>query len=302
MTPVLIFDVKHYAICDGPGIRLTVFLKGCPLTCEWCHNPESQSPEVQRMYTDTKCIGCSSCVEACPRDALRLTSAGIVTDPQLCGLGGQCAEVCPTGAAEMSGQLATVDELMERIKKEVVFFDQSGGGVTVSGGEPLMHPDFVNALFDACGAQRIHRTLDTAGFAKTEALLDVARRTDHFLFDLKMMDPVKHQRHTGVSNELILTNLVALAESGASINIRIPLVAGVNDDEENVAQSAAFVAALAGGKKQVNLLPYHNIAAKKYQKLGQSYAAAYLAGPEQAGIERVAAVFEAHGLAVVVGG
>ncbi len=302
MPSTLIFDVKRYAINDGPGIRMTVFLKGCPLTCEWCHNPESLSRKVQRLYSNTKCIGCSACVEACPEGALRLTPEGIVTDDALCQLRGECARACPSGATEMSGEPATVDDLMERIEKETIFFDQSGGGLTVSGGEPLTHPEFLIALFDACGKKHIHRTLDTTGFAKTELLLRVAERTDHFLYDLKMMDPVQHKHHTGVDNQLILENLVALAESGASIDIRIPVIAGVNDTAQNAEQSAAFIAALAGEKKQVNLLPYHNIALKKYEKLGQAYDAGCMAEPEQASLERIAAVFEDHGLAVVIGG
>jgi len=301
-TSALIFDVKHYAINDGPGIRVTIFLKGCPLSCTWCHNPESMSPLVQRMYSSTKCIGCSTCVEACPQDALTLTAAGIVTDPDLCELCGTCATVCPTQATEMSGELATVDSLMERIEKETIFFDQSGGGVTVSGGEPLMQPEFLTALFDACGEKRIHRTLDTSGFAKKEILLQVAERTDHFLYDLKVMDSARHKQHIGVGNEVILDNLVALARTGASINIRIPLIAGVNDDDDNIEQSASFVASLAGEKKQVNLLLYHGIAIKKHQKLGQEYDPGDLAEPDQATVDRASAVFESHGLPVVVGG
>ncbi len=302
MNTGLIFDVKRYAINDGPGIRMTVFLKGCPLACEWCHNPESTSRKVQLMYSSAKCITCSKCVEACPENARRLTSTGIVTDPLLCKLCGKCAEVCPTKATEMSGEVVTVDGLMKQIEKEVIFFDQSGGGVTVSGGEPLMHPEFLIALLDACGEKMIHRTVDTTGFAKTEILLRVAERTDHFLYDLKVMDSAKHRAYTGVGNEVILENLVTLAQTGASINIRIPLIAGVNDDDDNIRQTAAFVASLAGAKKTVNLLPYHNIAVKKYEKLGQDYNPGDLAEPDQATLDRVTAVFEDHGLSVVIGG
>lgn len=302
MTAPLIFDVKNYAISDGPGLRMTVFLKGCPLACEWCHNPESRSRGVQRMYSSTKCIGCSRCIEACPEDARRLTAAGIVTDARLCRSCGACAEACPTNATEMSGEPMTVDDLLRQIDRQTIFFDQSGGGVTVSGGEPLMHPEFLIALLDACGERMIHRTVDTTGFAQAEVLSRVAERTDHFLYDLKMMDGSKHQRYTGVGNQVILDNLVALAATGASINIRIPLIAGVNDDDANIRQTAAFVAALAGPKKQVNLLPYHNLAVAKYAKLAQDYDASGLAAPDQATLDRVAAVFEDHGLPVVLGG
>ncbi len=254
------------------------------------------------MYASPKCIGCSTCVRACPTGALTLTPQGIVCDSSLCDVCGECAVVCPTKATEMSGELTTVDQLMDRIEGETIFFDQSGGGLTVSGGEPLTYPDFVSALFDACGRKRIHRTLDTSGLARTEVLLGIAERADPFLFDLKMMDSARHKRHTGVGNELILRNLVALAETGASINIRIPLIAGTNDDDDNAERSATFVAGLAGVKKQVNLLRYHNIAAKKYERLGLIYDGGHLAEPGQDAVERVTAIFERHGLTVAEGG
>jgi pyruvate formate lyase activating enzyme len=254
------------------------------------------------LYSSTKCIGCSKCVEICPENARRLTSSGILTDPLLCTLCGECAQVCPTRATEMSGELTSVEGLMEQIEKDTVFFDQSGGGVTVSGGEPLMHSEFLIALFDACGEKTIHRTLDTTGFARTEVLMRVAERTDHFLYDLKMIDPARHKLHTGVDNELILDNLTTLAETGASINIRIPLIAGVNSDDENARHTAAFVSDLRGEKKQVNLLPYHNIAVNKYEKLGEAYDPGGMAEPDPAIIHRVAAIFEEYGLPVVVGG
>ncbi len=302
MTSALIFDVKRYAINDGPGIRMTVFLKGCLLDCEWCHNPESKSTSVQRMYTASRCIGCSRCVDACPEDALKLTRDGIISDSLLCQGHGDCATVCPTRATEMSGEVTTVEDLLELIEKEIIFFDQSGGGITVSGGEPLLHPEFLIALLDACGERRIHRTVDTSGLARREVLLEVAKRTDHFLYDLKLMDPVRHKRYTGVGNEGILSNLVCLAETGASINIRMPLIAGINDDEENARQTAMFVAGLAGEKKQVNVLPYHNIATAKYEKLGQAFDPESLTEPDQSAIDRVTTIFQEQGLPVVIGG
>lgn len=302
MKQTLIFDVKRYAINDGPGVRITIFLKGCHLTCDWCHNPESQFAYTQKMYSESKCIGCMECVEACPQNACTLTPNGIVTDPEACLLCGTCAEVCPTKASEMSGEEMSVEHIMEMIKKETLLMDQSAGGVTFSGGEPLMHHEFLLQLLEECGKEGIHRCVDTTGFAATEVLMKVAKKTEYFLYDLKMMDSAKHKKYTGVANEGILKNLQTLAASGAEINIRIPLIKGVNDDEENIQQSAAFIASLAGDKKQVNILPYHNIAAKKYEKLGQIYNQGIMAEPEEVRQQYVIDVFESYGIKTIIGG
>ena len=191
---------------------------------------------------------------------------------------------------------------MAKIEKERIFFDQSGGGVTFSGGEPLQHADFLIEILDECGERGIHRTVDTTGLAKTETLLEVAKRTDHFLYDLKMMDSTKHKSWTGVPNEQILENLKMLSATGAMINIRIPLIKGVNADEENIRETAAFIAGLAGEKKKVNLLPYHNIAARKYQKLGGEYDPGEMEEPSEEEQEKAVAIFAEHGLEAIIGG
>jgi pyruvate formate lyase activating enzyme len=298
----LVFDIKRYAINDGPGIRVTIFLKGCPLACRWCHNPESISPKVQKMYTRGKCIGCGECVEICPLHACQLTDAGIVTDQDLCIRCGECAAVCPAAATEMSGRYETVSDLLSVIENERPFFDQSGGGVTFSGGEPLLYPDFLIEILDACGRLRIHRTVDTSGLARTNTLLAVAKHTDLFLYDLKLMDSKKHKEWTGAGNKRILGNLKALAETGAAIQIRIPLIKGVNADEENIDATAAFVAALPGPAKKISLLPYHNVAEGKFAKLGCDYQPGPMAEPDAEDLERVIACFSSHGLTASVGG
>lgn len=302
MQTPLIFDIKRYAINDGPGIRIVIFLKGCNLNCAWCHNPESISAQQERMYAPAKCIRCGTCVEACTKKAITLTPEGIVTDTELCKLCGTCAEVCPTKAIEMSGKAATVAEVMAEIEKEQVFFDQSGGGVTFSGGEPMLHHEFLIQLLDECGRRKIHRAVDTAGLVNTGILLEVAKRTDLFLYDLKMMDSEKHRKWIGVPNEKILENLKVLAETGANIIIRIPLIGGVNDDLENMTETARFVYELSGEKKVVNLLPYHKIAQTKYQKLGRPADFHLLEEPSKEVQTRAVSIFKQLGLEASIGG
>jgi len=302
MHQPLIFDIKRYAINDGPGIRVTIFFKGCPLSCIWCHNPESISPKPQKLFTAAKCIGCGECVKACPNQACTLTAEGIVTDSQRCDLSGKCAEVCPTLATEISGEYKTVSELLKIIEKERPLFDQSGGGVTFSGGEPLLYPEYLDAILRHCGELQIHRTIDTCGRVKTENLLKVAEHTDLFLYDLKLMDSAKHREYTGSGNELILENLTQLAATGAEIQIRIPLIKGVNADIQNLEATAAFISQLDGEKKGVNLLPYHDIATHKYQKLGERYLADNLREPTETDLQSAIDCFAAYGLTAIVGG
>jgi pyruvate formate lyase activating enzyme len=312
MTP-LIFDIRRYSINDGPGIRITIFMKGCPLRCAWCHNPESQSPEVQKLYTASKCIGAQDCIEVCPNDALTLTPEGIVTDTAACNLCGKCAEVCPSKAIEMSGKLYGVEDLMQIIERERVHIEHSNGGVTFSGGEPLMHPDFLIEMLKACGEKGLHCAVDTCGFASTETLLEVAKHTDLFLYDLKLMNPVQYKKWTGVDNRLILKNLKFLAETGANINIRIPFVKNVNTGIEEITRMAEFIAKLPFKNREsefatpkqkmlINLLPYHNIASGKYKKLEMFYDSAAMDEPTAEDQKAAAEIFGKYGIEVEIGG
>jgi pyruvate formate lyase activating enzyme len=272
------------------------------------------------LYTASKCIGAQDCIEVCPNNALTLTSEGIVTDTVFCNLCGKCAEACPSKAIEMSGKLYGVEDLIQIIERERVHIEHSGGGVTFSGGEPLMHSEFLIEMLKACGEKGLHRAVDTCGFASTEILLEVAKYTDLFLFDLKLLDPVQHKKWTGVDNRLILKNLKVLAESGANINIRIPLIKNVNTGIEEVTKMAEFVSELpsincgletlsadkAGAtpkqKMLVNLLPYHNIASGKYKKLEMFYDSSEMDEPTAEDLKTATEIFGKYGIEVEIGG
>lgn len=300
----LIFDIKRYAINDGPGIRITIFMKGCPLSCVWCHNPEGLSSRKQKLYTKKKCIGCRTCVDNCPQKALTLTPDGVVTDSSLCDLCGKCAEVCPAMAMEISGTEYSIDYLMKEIEKETVFMDRSEGGVTFCGGEPLLHPDMLLELLRRCGELGIHRVVDTTLYAKPDVVQKVMEHTELFLVDLKHMDSIKHKLYCGVPNELILSNLRMIADAGHEFYIRIPLIEGVNADEKNITRSAEFLASLPWQYHTVNLLLYHNIGKNKHEKLGTVYNPDHypMETPSEETVRRCKDIFSRYGIDVIIGG
>lgn len=309
----MLFDIKRYAVNDGPGIRTTLFLKGCPLRCVWCHNPESWSPLPQRSYKQSKCIGCHTCVDVCPEGALELTSEGIrPAEGVECLLCGRCAVECPTKALEICGRVWTMEELMAEVEKERDIMEQSGGGVTLCGGEPLNHPQYVIDLLKELGRRGFHRTVDTTLLAAPEWVLQVANECELMMVDLKLMDSERHRHWTGVGNERILDNLQMVAESGlVEVWIRIPLIEGVNTDEANIEATAEFLSnihlAPGGGTKgvtQVNLLPYHDVGKDKHRRLWSQYNPQQfdMATPSNETLERCKAQFEVHGFKTIIGG
>jgi pyruvate formate lyase activating enzyme len=263
----LIFDLKKYSIKDGPGIRTTVFFKGCPLRCRWCHNPEGQSFDPEIMIRSSHCLAeCCECVSACPENAIAKTAGVPVLDRLKCNACGKCADICPARAIEAVGRRLSLGQLAQEIEKDRIFQEQSGGGVTFSGGEPLSQADFLNSILDYCREKEIHTTVDTCGFAPTDVLEGIARKTDLFLYDLKVIDEKRHQAFTGESNRLILENLKRLAAMGKKTIVRLPVVPGVNDDEENIHETAKFLRSLKA-VSDISLLPYHNLGRNKYRGL-----------------------------------
>lgn len=301
MTLGTVFNISRYAIHDGPGIRTTVFLKGCPLSCWWCHNPESMSPAPQVALRRTRCIRCGACLEKCANHAISMADGEIVTDQDSCRLCLECAGACPADAREIIGRTMTVPEVMAEIKKDIPFYDESGGGVTFSGGEPLMQPDFLMELLDECGRLELHRTVDTSGYARQEILLETAAKADLFLYDLKHMDSEIHRKYTGVGNEVILENLKALSARDVALRIRFPLIPGINDDRTNVEKTAAFLQKLHR-VPNIDILPYHDVATSKYRRFGYVYRLDGLRAPDAGHLQDVAATLSSYGLCVTIGG
>ncbi len=296
-----IFAIKRYALHDGPNIRTTIFFKGCPLNCRWCHNPEGLDSQIRILTLAEKCAGCGECLANCPEKALHLTSAGLRRAEELCSSCRACIDICPALAHEPTGWRMPIAEIVAEIKKELPFFDQSGGGITCSGGEPLGQPESLRALLQACGALGIHRAVDTSGFAPTATLLDIAQHTELFLYDLKHLDSHRHQQLTGVTNDLILTNLKALSDNGHAIRVRIPLIGGVNDDADNIRATGAFVAGCKG-VQGIDVLPYHPSATAKYRKLGLAYPGRALTAPNREHLAMVLELLNEYTTDVHIGG
>ena len=301
MESGLIFNLQKYSVHDGPGIRTTVFLKGCPLCCQWCHNPESISPRPEVILVSQRCIACGECRTACPFGGSLDGQGALPPRHESCILCAACVDACPTGARQMIGRQMTVDEVVEEVRKDRIFYEDSGGGATISGGEPLAQPRFAIALAQALSAAGIQVALDTTGFGCTEHLLAAAGFSDLVLYDLKAFDEARHRELTGVTNRGILENLKALAAVHRNIWIRIPVVPGFNDDGRELKQIATFVAGLRS-VKLVNLLPFHSTGRHKYERLGWRHPLDGVAAPSAADMETAATAFRKLHLPTRIGG
>ena len=294
-----IFNMQKFSIHDGPGIRTTVFFKGCPLKCIWCHNPESQNLSKEVLYDKNKCTLCGNCVKTCQNNAIEINNNFLNMNMDKCTFCGDCTLYCTNSARQIAGKEYTVDEVMEEVLKDRVFYKNSKGGVTLSGGEPLIYADFVEELLMKLKKENIHTAVDTCGCVDFMVFERISKYTDLFLYDLKTMDDEKHILYTGVSNINIIDNLIKLSKIHNNINLRLPLIEGLNADEDNILGILRLIKKT--NIKKINLLPYHDIAMHKYEKLGREYSEC-MKRPADEKLKRIKEIFEKEGYRVKIGG
>lgn len=300
MMKGIVFKIQKYSIHDGPGIRTMVFLKGCPLNCWWCHNPEGQELSEGIAYRKDKCLGCGRCAGTCPDSALHFSGEMPVIDKKRCTNCCRCVDACPSNALEALGREMTVAEIMGTVEKDLVFYDESGGGVTFTGGEPFFQYEFLYEVLKSCRRKGIHTVVETSGQTAWEMLEGASAYVDLFFYDLKLMDEVRHKKYTGVHNQTILSNLEKLSRIHSDICVRIPVIPGINDDSDNMEKTRAFL--LSTSIRNVEVLPYHSIGIHKYDWLGMAYKLNGTAAPDMKRMEEIAGIFEDQGFRVKIGG
>ena len=292
----LITNIQKYSVHDGDGIRTTVFFKGCPLKCVWCHNPETQRFERELQYDKEKCTGCGACAGVCPNHAITMTDGKPVLDRSLCTLCGKCEVYCPEGIREIIGEEYPVKNLVRELMKDLMFYEQSGGGVTLSGGEVMaMSTEYILAIAKALKKEEVSLTIDTCGYVPYKKLEAILPYVDTFLYDVKVMDPELHKQYIGVDNQIILENLIKLSDAGARIYIRIPTIKEVNGNEKNMTDTIHFLKEHNIQPAQVNLLPYHNTGSSKYPKLDMEYKGNELHAPSREEMEEFVKLFKDAG-------
>ena len=300
----IIFDIRSYAIHDGPGVRTSVFFKGCPLACLWCCNPESQADLPELVWLADQCLDCGLCAAVCTEAALVASPGpGRTILAERCTRCGECSRRCPSQALTLLGRWVTAEEVLEEVLKDALYFEASGGGLTLTGGEPMAQADFAGELLWRYKHQEkgLHTAMETCGWADWASFQRLADDVDLFLYDIKHMDPMAHRRLTGKDNDLILENARRLAQAGHRIVLRLPLIPGLNDTEANLTATAEFALSLPTVER-VDLLPYHRLGEPKYRRLVRDYPLPGILAPAEADLDRARTLLEAHGLTVQVGG
>jgi len=296
-----VFHIQRFSVNDGPGIRTTVFFKGCPLHCSWCHNPESISSASELALRPDRCIQCGDCITACNNQAIYSQNGSYATNRSLCQNCGECVDVCNSEARTIIGKKMSVQEVMAEIRKDVTFFQQSAGGATFSGGEPLFQHEFLLNLLQSCHQEGIHTIVDTTGFTSETILELIAKYIDLFLYDLKMMNDTKHRELTGISNQIVLENLRKLAQFGKKIIIRFPLIPTINDDEENIHSLGEFVKSLRT-IQEIHILPFHHLGSEKRQRIGSEHTMATLVTPSSKELHSITETLNQYIPRVIIGG
>lgn len=301
MTKGLVFSVERCCAHDGPGIRTIVFLKGCPLKCLWCCNPEGQLKNPELMYSPEKCIGCNSCLEICPNAAIVASEDGRPLNvKENCRACGKCSTVCPSKARVIIGRYVSREEIFEEILKDFPFYKNSNGGVTISGGEPLMQPAFCEDLLKECKGYSIHTAIETSGKFKWEECVEAIKHTELFLYDIKVIDSKLHRKYMGSSNEDILKNAIRIASLGKEIIIRVPIIPGINTSKKNISAISEFAVKL--GVKELHLLPYHKLAISKYRRLNLEYKLSELEPIQAKALKSIIEILKNQKLTTYVGG
>lgn len=292
----LITNVQKFSIHDGDGIRTSVFFKGCPLKCEWCHNPETQRFEKEMQCDKEKCVGCGTCAKVCPNGAISMENGKPEMKKDACTFCGKCVNFCPIGIREIIGREYSVKELIKELMKDQMFYEESGDGVTLSGGEVMaMDIDYILAIAKELKRQDVTLTIDTCGYVPYEKFQAILPYVHTVLYDVKVMDPKLHKKYIGVDNQLILDNLIRLAADGARIYIRIPTIKEVNGNEKNMKETIAFLKEHDIHPAQINLLPYHDTGSGKYSKLDMEYKGTDLHAPEKEEMESFVRLFVESG-------
>lgn len=295
MAKGIVFNIQKLSIHDGPGIRTLVFLKGCPLRCLWCSNPESQKPNPQIASFYKRCIGCGICEVVCPQKAIKEVDGAYIINKELCDNCGICAKECYANSKQIIGKEMSVKEVVEEVMKDNMFYKRSKGGVTFSGGEPLMQPAFLLALLKELKKQKVNTAIETSGYCDTETLKEIADYLDIIFYDIKHMDTDTHKKLTGVPNKLILENLKALDSKRKKITVRVPIITTYNDSQEHIKSIVEFCLELKSVEK-IELLPYHNLGKYKYKSINREYKLSQLKTPDKEHIEKLLSIVEDAGI------
>lgn len=299
-----IINIQKFSVHDGDGIRTTIFFKGCMLNCWWCHNPESQSFTPELLYNAERCTGCTRCMEVCPQHGIRMVNGQFLADRSKCDACGTCTDVCLNNAREICGRTYTIKELIREIEKDQMFYEESGGGVTLSGGESMLQdPEYMEQLCRQLHRKGFNIAVDTCGFAPWSTYERVLPYVDTFLYDVKLIEPERHKKYMGQDNALILENLKKLSQAGANINLRIPLITPVNTSDQDIQDIISFLKENDIRIVKTNLLPYHNTGNHKYEKLGEEYKGINFERPTDERLEQIRQQFIGAGFtSVKIGG